>query len=757
MDITVHDVLLRAATLAARASTAPTSIASSTSATSTATSTSASTVTRPASYKIVGICLAVCSGLFIGVSFVLKKVGLLKANHKYNEEAGEGYGYLKNAYWWGGMTLMIIGELCNFVAYAFTDAILVTPLGALSVVITTILSAIFLKERLSFVGKVGCFMCIVGSVIIPLNAPEQSAVADIQEMQHYVITPGFLSYMGVVIVGCVFTALWAGPRYGKKSMLVYLTICSMIGGLSVVCTQGLGSAILAQINGEAQFNKWFTYVLLVFVIITLLTEIIFLNKALNLFNAALVTPTYYVYFTTSTIVTSAILFQGFHGTVTQIVDVVLGFFVICAGVVLLQLAKSSKDVPDTAVFKGDLDQVRTVIEQEEPEYEPRADTIRGGAGIVRAMSKIRTKRQVEEVKRIHDERMEPIGENEEFEWDGLRRRKTVSSAGRSNTGSLSRRKTVHPPLGMAHFPADDAVSEADSEVHPGFFGRIGRKSHTAGEQRGPRIGRSPVPLSNVSPVKMGSTGARDGADEPVEHVYGLPPGLAKHADDEHDDDDNGDTSYKGAGAGLVTPHIHFAGEGGDARDRASSRGSSLAPPRPPPHAHGNKRQFSFQNVFHRNRKDGAGNADGAADDRPISRGALSFASRRSSREYPVGADTTEEERIGLVKGDSSKATLPRYEELGEELGGEGRPEPYDRDRRRSSSEEWQVTSGNSSSPEVLGLPGASGGDLGRQRTRDPYASYEEDDDGLYDEPLRSPITREDERRGGGGGGGGAFV
>lgn len=239
--------------------------------------TSSDANSRPPAYKTVGIILAVCSGLFIGVSFVLKKVGLLKANVKYNEEAGEGYGYLKNAYWWTGMTLMIIGEICNFVAYAFVDAILVTPLGALSVVVTTILSAIFLKERLSFVGKVSCFLCIIGSVVIVLNAPEQSAVADIQQMQSYVITPGFLSYAGVVIVGCAFVAFWAAPRYGKKSMLVYLTICSLIGGLSVVATQGLGSAIIAQINGKPQFNQWFLYVLFVFVIATLLTEIIFLN------------------------------------------------------------------------------------------------------------------------------------------------------------------------------------------------------------------------------------------------------------------------------------------------------------------------------------------------------------------------------------------------------------------------------------------------------------------------------------------------
>ena len=236
---------------------------------------------RPKVYKAIGISLAIASGLFIGTSFVLKKVGLLKANVKYNEEAGEGYGYLKNSLWWAGMTLMIVGEVCNFVAYAFVDAILVTPLGALSVVITTILSAIFLNERLSFVGKVGCFMCIIGSVVIVMNAPSESAVGSIQVMKDFVIAPGFLSYTGVIIVACIFIALWAGPRYGKRSMMVYISICSLIGGLSVVATQGLGAAVLAQARGEAQFNQWFLYVLLVFVVATLITEIIFLNVSLD--------------------------------------------------------------------------------------------------------------------------------------------------------------------------------------------------------------------------------------------------------------------------------------------------------------------------------------------------------------------------------------------------------------------------------------------------------------------------------------------
>jgi hypothetical protein len=96
-------------------------------------------------------------------------------------------------------------------------------------------------------------------------------------MQHFVITPGFLSYAGVILLGSLIVAIWVAPRYAKKSMFVYISICSLVGGLSVVSTQGLGSAILAQINGESQFKQWFLYVLFVFVVGTLLTEIIYLN------------------------------------------------------------------------------------------------------------------------------------------------------------------------------------------------------------------------------------------------------------------------------------------------------------------------------------------------------------------------------------------------------------------------------------------------------------------------------------------------
>ncbi|KAL9477506.1 hypothetical protein ACSS6W_007347 [Trichoderma asperelloides] len=552
---------------------------------------------RPGYYKAIGIGLAVGSGLFIGTSFVLKKVGLLKANTKYNEAAGEGYGYLKNAYWWAGMILMIIGEVCNFVAYAFTDAILVTPLGALSVVITTILSAIFLKERLSLVGKVACFLCIVGSVVIVMNAPQESSVANIEEMQKYVITPGFLSYTGVIIVGSVIVAFFVGPKYGKKNMLVYISICSWIGGLSVVSTQGLGAAIIAWAGGQPEYKQWFLWVLLVFVVGTLLTEIIFLNKALNLFNAAIVTPTYYVYFTSTTIITSAVLFQGFKGTAQSIVTVVLGFLTICSGVVLLQLSKSAKDVPDAAVFNGDLDQIHTIAEQAQPETEPKADAIRGAAAIVRRISSARLRMEAEELKRLHEEKMAesmaPISEDGQpmYEWDGLRRRRTIASSMHTRStrlstpipGSPAPPRTPHPPLGMSHFPTDEELAEHDRT--PGVFSSI------AGTIRG-RRGHNQHHILSVSEMDDEDEEAQYGTDKIPSPMHPL---ALKHITlPQQKPDDEAGAYY-----GPTREHMYFSHANTDTAYRGAESGNApqFLAPTPPPH--GTRRQFSFNRVFRR--------------------------------------------------------------------------------------------------------------------------------------------------------------
>jgi hypothetical protein len=378
---------------------------------------------------------------------------------------------------------------------------------------------------------------------------------------------------------------------------------------------------------------------------------------LNIFNAALVTPTYYVCFTSSTIITSAILFRGFKGTVTSIVTVVLGFFVICAGVVLLQLSKSAKDVPDAAVFAGDLDQVRTIAEQEQPETEPKADAIRGAAAIVRRFSTTRQKMEMEEARRLHEEKLrdlEPIREDEHVEWDGLRRRKTTlgtqSSRGRGNSiPGAPNTPAQHPPLGMSRFPSYDE-EEAGEENRPNtgglgssFFGSIRHRAKSMvspgpgyGGQQSVQSPMHPVPLTEISIPQTKGSESPYGPGEGSRHVYSLPAGLQDHK-----------TAYEGAGS----QHIHFAD---NASERTGSRGS--IGPVPPPHSA--KRQFSFHNVFRK--------SQAPAPEEPylgrIGAPRKGLSSRQSSASGSQVKGATEEERLGLVKGDTSNTELPQYDE-----------------------------------------------------------------------------------------------
>lgn len=355
---------------------------------------------------------------------------------------------------------------------------------------------------------------------------------------------------------------------------------------------------------------------------------------MNIFNAALVTPTYYVMFTTATIVTSAILFRGFKGSAVQIATVVIGFLQICAGVILLQLSKSAKDVPDAAVFKGDLDQVREVAAQEEPETEPKADSIRGAAAIIRRLSTPRRNMEVEEARRYFRERQEdllkPPAENEIIEWDGLRRRKTVIGEGptmaRSTTPRTPSIRKSLPPLGMSRFPEEQAELEnveartpIRKNSHSFFDGIRSRASSVLYHRQW-----NPLRDDDDTPVNLGNVSVDPNKTVDTSY-YG--PQLQSPFQVRRERSDTSRT-------------ISWAD---DARSIDRNRNLSPVPP-----ADGARRQFSFKSVFNRTRS-GEHNVTGMTS--PVSsppRGIL-------KRPHIPSGDletVTEEERLGLSKGDS---------------------------------------------------------------------------------------------------------
>ncbi|GBC02908.1 hypothetical protein RclHR1_04890019 [Rhizophagus clarus] len=289
--------------------------------------------------KYIGLTLAVASSLLIGTSFIITKKGLIDANDRHGF-AGDDHSYLKNPIWWLGMATMVFGELLNFAAYSFAPAILVTPLGALSVLIGAVLASFFLKESLGRIGTVGCGLCLIGSIMIVLHSPEDKEIKTVDQILQFALKPGFLIY--IVLVGCytVFAIYHIVPKYGRKDPLVYLSICSLVGSISVMSCKGFGIALKLTFAGNNQLTHPSTYVFIIISTLCILIQMNYFNKALDQFETNIVNPIYYVFFTTSTIFASVLLFRGFNTESMNVVSLFCGFLTIFAGVYLLNTAKN---------------------------------------------------------------------------------------------------------------------------------------------------------------------------------------------------------------------------------------------------------------------------------------------------------------------------------------------------------------------------------------------------------------------------------
>ncbi|KAJ6794787.1 putative magnesium transporter NIPA6 isoform X2 [Iris pallida] len=291
--------------------------------------------------NLKGFVLALLSSAFIGASFIIKKKGLKRAAAASGVRAGVGgYSYLLEPLWWTGMITMIVGEVANFVAYAFAPAVLVTPLGALSIIVSAVLAHFMLKEKLHFLGILGCVMCIAGSIVIVIHAPQERAITSVQEIWSLATQTAFLLYVASVVILVFVLVFHFGPRYGHSNVLVFTGICSLMGSLSVMSVKALGTALKLTFEGTNQLVSPETWFFMLVVLTCVVTQMNYLNKALDIFNTAIVSPIYYVMFTTLTILASIIMFKDWDGqSAGSIISEICGFIVVLSGTVLLHVTK----------------------------------------------------------------------------------------------------------------------------------------------------------------------------------------------------------------------------------------------------------------------------------------------------------------------------------------------------------------------------------------------------------------------------------
>ncbi|KAA1466270.1 DUF803-domain-containing protein [Dentipellis sp. KUC8613] len=255
--------------------------------------------------------------------------------------AGEETVYLKSKLWWSGFLLMNVGELGNFISYAFAPASVVAPLGTFALIANCVFAPFLLGERFRKRDLLGIALAVFGAVTVVLSTNTSSTRLSPSDLIHAISQRHFIVYTLVYVVAAVVLAgLSEGPR-GRQWVLVDVGICALFGGFTVLATKGVST--LLTMEWIDMFKEWITYPIIVVLIGTGVGQIKYLNRALMRFDSKVVIPTQFVLFNLSAIVGSALLYGDFkRAKYYQFVTFVYGCLATFAGVWVIASGPSSE-------------------------------------------------------------------------------------------------------------------------------------------------------------------------------------------------------------------------------------------------------------------------------------------------------------------------------------------------------------------------------------------------------------------------------
>lgn len=331
--------------------------------------------------NLIGLILALSSSFFIGASFVVNKMSLKniqKSNSENSQFLSErennnsrdeeqildenysnpgnittenrqsqavNFEFLSSPLWWLGTLTMALGEIANFSAYIYSPASLVTPLGALSVVVTCILSSYILKEKINLFSKLGIILAVLGSMFVVIHAPEQEVLAFDVFINDFILANTTFQIFAVIQIILMIVLIILQDRH----YIYRILLSSFSGSFCVIATKSTGLAVNQLFvylkdndgNGIEQIKtnllqNYFVYLIILALISTISLQLIQITRALSLKSASTVMPIYYITFTMSVILAMNVLFREYQSmSYNQMASVLLGFGVLCCAVFML--------------------------------------------------------------------------------------------------------------------------------------------------------------------------------------------------------------------------------------------------------------------------------------------------------------------------------------------------------------------------------------------------------------------------------------
>ncbi|MBN3312687.1 NPAL3 protein, partial [Atractosteus spatula] len=288
--------------------------------------------------NLIGTLLAIFGNLLISISLSVQKYA-----HMHLAGTKDPQPFYHTKTWWLGLVLSFLGEVGIFVAYAFAPVSLVAPLNAVSVIASSILGFIFLREKWKFkeflrryiLSFLGCALTVVGTYLFVTFGPNTHEKLTADNIIKHVIGWPFLLYLLLEIIAFCFLLFFYKQRK-VVFLVVILLLVALLGSMTVITVKAVSGMIVLTAQGNMQLNYPIFYVMFVCMVTTAVFQATFLTQASHLYESSLIASVNYILSTSFSVSAGAIFYLEFnHEDVLHICMFLLGCLIAFLGVFLI--------------------------------------------------------------------------------------------------------------------------------------------------------------------------------------------------------------------------------------------------------------------------------------------------------------------------------------------------------------------------------------------------------------------------------------
>uniref|UniRef100_A0A8C3A350 NIPA like domain containing 3 n=1 Tax=Cyclopterus lumpus TaxID=8103 RepID=A0A8C3A350_CYCLU len=220
--------------------------------------------------------------------------------------------------WWSGFVLLCLGEGANFVSYAFAPIALITTLNAVSILTSSILGLIFLREKLkprdfskryglSFLGYI---LTIGGTYLFVAFGPNSHEKLRAENIVRHLIGWPVLLFLLLEIITFSLLLYFYKHRHANY-LVIILMLAALLSSVTVIAVKAVSGMLVLTIEGTMQLDYPIFSVMFVCMVASVVCQAGFLSQACKLYDPSVIAGVNYILSTVFAVVAGAVFYVEF--------------------------------------------------------------------------------------------------------------------------------------------------------------------------------------------------------------------------------------------------------------------------------------------------------------------------------------------------------------------------------------------------------------------------------------------------------------